>query len=94
MANTIENITIPAGTPVNLYTAPAVLAAGIVAGDKISVQNLGAVPLKLFSGASSPTGVSGYRQCAPGDVWANQDGDTGAWVTATQDVQVNVAKAG
>jgi hypothetical protein len=92
MANTINNITIPANTPVNLYAAPAVLAAGITAGDQISVQNLGSVPLKLFSGASAPTGASGYRQCGPGEVWTNQAGDTGAWVTSTQVVQVNVAK--
>lgn len=92
MANTIDNVTIPAGIPVNLYTVPAVLAAGIVAGDKISVQNLGAVPLKLFSGPSAPTAASGYRQCPPGDVWVNQAGDAGAWVTATQQLQVNVAK--
>lgn len=92
MANTIDNVTIPAGIPVNLYTVPDVLAAGIVAGDKISVQNLGAVPLKLFSGPSAPTAASGYRQCQPGDVWVNHAGDAGAWVTATQQLQVNVAK--
>lgn len=93
MANTIDNINIPANTPVNLYADPKVVAAGIVAGDKISVQNLGPVPLKLFSGSSAPLATSGYRQCAPGDVWANQAGDTGAWITATQAIQVNVAKA-
>lgn len=92
MANTIENVTIPAGVPVNLYTVPAVLAAGIVAGEKISVQNLGAVPLKLFAGPSAPNAASGYRQCQPGDVWINHTGDAGAWVSATQQLQVNVAK--
>lgn len=92
MANTIDNVTIPAGTPVNLYADPKVIAAGIVAGDKISVQNLGAVPLKLFAGPSAPTAASGYRQCDPGDVWVNQTGDAGAWVSSAQQLQVNVAK--
>ncbi len=53
MKSTISNIILPANTWVNIYLAPAIVAAGIVVGDRLSfVKIKGSVDLNF--GATKP----------------------------------------
>ncbi len=81
MADTLDNIDLPANTWVNLYAHPVLVAAGIAVGTQISVQNLGGgASIQVHAGANEPASTDGYRVIAIGQVWQNDSGDTGAWV--------------
>lgn len=80
MADTLQNITLPADTWVNIYTHPVVVAAGITVGTQISAQNIGQTSVRVHAGADAPTGTDGYRTISIDDVFANAAGDTGAWM--------------
>ena len=80
MADTLQNISIPHGVWLNVYTHPIITAAGISVGDQISTQNLGDNSVLTHAGATAPTSADGYRAIKTLDVWANDAGDTGAWV--------------
>ena len=80
MADTLDNIDLPANTWVNLYAHPVLVAAGIAVGTQISAQNLGSNRVLVHAGATEPTSTSGFRAIKPDSVWQNDSGDTGAWM--------------
>ena len=80
MADTLENIALPSGVWYDLYTDPVLIAAGIVVGTRIVVDNLGTDYLQLHAGADSPGDAGGFTKVAPGSEAINEDGDLGAWV--------------
>lgn len=79
MADTLQNIPLPASTWVNLYLSAPVAGAGIVVGDRLSLQNIGESVIRVNSGATQPTSSSGFREISPGEIWSNEAGDSGAW---------------
>lgn len=79
MADTLENIVLPANTWVNIYLHPTIVAAGITVGEQISSQNIGSTSIRLFAGATAPTTSDGYRTSEQNEIWVNDSGDAGAW---------------
>lgn len=89
MPDTLNNITLPAGVPVDLYAA-----SGIAVGTRIKCQNLSSLVVRLYSGASSPDKVDGYTALPSFVTAQNADGDAGAWATSVGgDAVVNVGVA-
>jgi hypothetical protein len=75
MANTIPDVILPAGTPVDLYAATS-----ISVGVKIDVQNNSGPDVRLYAGATSPTtSSSGSTLLKTGVSAQNETGDAGAW---------------
>lgn len=79
MADTLPNITIPANTWVNLYTA-----SGIAVGTQIRVKLIGGGEVKLVAKATQPTNLSAYDVLVSRAVpVTNRSGDSGAWAYST-----------
>lgn len=81
MADTLQNIKLPANTWVNLYAA-----SGILVGTQITVKNLSTVGVKLNAQAGTPTQADAesnengsYAPLNSFDSSINDSGDTGAW---------------
>ena len=93
MADTLPNVFLKAGVPVDLYNA-----TGIVAGTQISVMNTGEVlentapelVVRLQTKATVPVKGDGLWPMYLGQVFTNETGDSGAWATAITDCSVNV----
>lgn len=83
MADTLQDITLPADTWVNIYAHPIIVAAGISVGDLISAQNTGQTRIMVHAGATMPTSTSGERIIRPDVVWSNDAGDAGAWMMSS-----------
>lgn len=81
MADTLQNIKLPANTWVDLYAA-----SGIIVGTQIVVKNLSTVGVKLNAQALTPTQTDAntdetgsYSPLGSFDSSVNDSGDTGAW---------------
>ena len=77
MAETTQNIPLPAGQWVDLYAA-----SGVVPGTAISVANIGAADVYVtVSAAEPPIGYDAYNVInrANGVLYRNTAGDPGAW---------------
>lgn len=86
MADTIPNIPLPAGTPVDLYAA-----SGVTQGVKINVQNLGRDEIRLTTKATAPDPADGFLLLSRGSQASNEVGDSGAWAVSLRvDGSVNV----
>lgn len=92
MADTLQNIKIPANTWVNLYAA-----SGLTVGAKITVKNLSTITVKLKTKATSPSAVDAESSAAGSYVpllsflsSSNETGDSGAWAYCQADGLVNV----
>ena len=87
MADTLQNVPLPAGTWVDLYDA-----TGITVGVKLAVQNLGSNTIQLAVKATEPLATDGFNELVPGnDQYQNQDSDSGAWAKSlVNDNIVNV----
>ena len=90
MADTISNVTLPAGVWVNLY-----LATGLDVGTQIQIQNLGNVNVLLHTGANQPTSTSGYNVLKPESlVFVSEPSPSGSWAQAQRSTGlVNVGRA-
>lgn len=77
MPDTLNNINLPAGVPVDLYAE-----SGIAVGARIRCQNLSSVNVRLFTGALPPDKDSGSVLLEGGSSAVNAAGDAGAWATA------------
>ena len=88
MADTLDNINLPANTWVDLYAA-----AGINPGTQLGVQNLGAVGIRLATSPTQPTG-DGFQRLASDKYTTNKAGSSGAWAfSPVIDGVVNVGVA-
>lgn len=92
MADTIQNIKLPANTWVDLYTE-----SGLTVGTQITVKNLSVIPLKLHTSASQPdavtaqtSGLGAYTPVMSYECATNDSGDSGAWAYSHFDGLVNV----
>lgn len=85
MPDTLPNISVPAGTWVNLYAA-----SGIAVGTKIAVQNLTQNEVRITTRATTPPDSTGYTSLLMGMVGTNQAGDSGAWAMSPIGSSVNV----
>jgi hypothetical protein len=93
MANTIPNIKVLPNTVTNIYTDAGVVAAGVVAGDKINIALLGQGNAMLYSGPTAPAKIdhdSGYRDLTPYEEMSNDTGDTGAFIYSLLGCTINV----
>jgi hypothetical protein len=93
MANTIPNLVILPDTITNIYTDAGVVAAGIVAGDKINIALLGQGIAKLYSGPTPPAKIdnsTGYRDLISNEEMSNDTGDTGAFIYSLLGCTINV----
>ena len=93
MANTIPNIIIQPNTITNLYTEPAIVAAGIVVGDKLNAAMLGQGSAQLYAGPTPPSVIdnsTGYRDLDSGDELSNEAGDTGAFIFSLLGCIINI----
>lgn len=88
MANTLNNIPLPAGTWVDLYASSA-----IAVGTKIRVQNLTPSYVRLCTKATAPTSTDGFNALMFGEFNVNQAADSGAWAMSTSGGSVNVSIA-
>ena len=90
MADTLNNIPLPADTWVDLYAA-----SGITVGLPMVSQNLGGTTIRLTAKATSPLITDGYNELAPGnDVFSNENADSGAWAfSPVIDSLINVKEA-
>lgn len=80
MADTLDNIDIPANTWIDLYANSIIIAGGILVGDQLLIQNIGSADVLINAGAVMPTSTSGYKEIPPSAQAINETGDTGAWV--------------
>lgn len=86
MSDTLANVTLPAGTPVDLYDA-----TGLTVGEQICVQNNSTGDVRVYSGATSPDiATAGSVLLRPGITAKNDAGDAGAWAWSTITTTVNV----
>lgn len=81
MADTLQNIKLPANTWVDLYAA-----SGIIVGTQIVVKNLSIVGVKLNAQATTPTQTDAntdetgsYSPLGSFGSASNDVGDSGAW---------------
>jgi hypothetical protein len=86
MANTLNNVILPAMTWVDLYAA-----TGLTVGAKISVQNLTTGDVRVVSKATMPTSADGFNYIRPQMSAVNQAGDSGAWAFCMNGGGVNVS---
>jgi hypothetical protein len=75
MADTLQNVTLPEGSWVDIYSA-----SGILAGSQIIVQNIGRDEVRLVTKATEPNDSDGFKILFRGLEAINQSGDSGAWV--------------
>ena len=92
MADTLQNIKLPANTWVDLYDA-----TGIDVGTQIVLQNLSSVHVKLHTSATQPSDVDAesnelgsFNRIGSYGSIVNDSGDSGAWAYAHSDGLVNV----
>ena len=92
MKSTISNIILPANTWINIYLAPAIVAAGIVVGDRLSfVKIKGSVDLNF--GATKPEQDAGFTPLQEGFDISNSLGSLGAWaISRNNDGLINVSE--
>lgn len=94
MANTLDNITLLANTPTEIYAHSTVTSAGISSGTQLLIQNVGDNELKLHSGTSAPTINSGFKVLPRKAEAVNESGDTKLWITSEKhEGLVNVSVA-
>ena len=74
MADTLDNVRLPAGKWVDLYDA-----TGITVGVQITAQNIGATDVLMHTGATAPSGSDGFNRIVPGSTFANKVSSTGEW---------------
>lgn len=78
MADTLENVTLPFGQWVNLYTA-----TGLTVGTQIQIQNIGSVDVLLHTGATQPAADAGYNVIKPASLtFVSETSPSGAWAFA------------
>ncbi len=88
MADTLNNVQLPAGVWVDLYDA-----TGIAVGTQINAKNEGTSSVMLVAIATEPQDLSpdGFRTYNPGDEAINDSGDSGAWaLSKTRDGLLNI----
>ena len=92
MADTLNNIVLPAGTWVDLYAA-----SSISAGTQIVIENLTTLPVKYHAGATVPANAENdnetgsFQRITAYDEKVNDSGDAGAWAySSVADGLVNV----
>lgn len=90
MADTISNVTLPAGVWVNLY-----LATGLDVGTQIQIQNIGNTSVFLHTGANQPTSSSGFNIIRPESlVFVSEPSPSGSWAQSQRNTGlVNVGEA-
>ena len=97
MADTRPNIVVPASTPINIYAATGSHPQGpITVGTRITVQMIGDAYGKLYAGAAltgEPDNETGFRPIGGDEEWANDEGDSGAWIWSRQGCIINVEVA-
>ena len=77
MVDTLNNIKIAAGTPVDIYAA-----SGISVGRRLILQNIGVCDVELLSQSATPTrqDFTDSKQIVRRSEWViNDSGDVGAW---------------
>lgn len=77
---TIKNIKLIENEPLDIYLDTGVIAAGIVPGDRLLVQNVGSTNLYFSSNVLKPTPADGFVRVPPSVEAANETGDLNAWV--------------
>lgn len=95
MADTIPNIVVPAGTVVDIYANAWVIAAGVVAGDQITVRMIGDGEGKLYAGASltsEPDDADGFMPIYSGNIITNDEGDLGAFIWSLAGCTIAIIK--
>jgi hypothetical protein len=86
MPDTLQNIPLPKGVWVDLYSESAVTV-----GVKISAQSLSTGDIYLSTKATQPTDEDSYRLLERGEAATNETGDSGAWaISVAIDGKVNV----
>lgn len=90
MADTINNVRLPADTWVNLYES-----SGIDVGKQVQVQNVSQTRVRLHTGATAPTETSGFNIIPPNSApYLNQETSSGEWaLSEIADGFVNVGEA-
>ena len=93
MADTSNNIPLPASTWVDLYAA-----TGITVGTQLLVQNQSTQSCKIYAGATPPADLTvntaAFKTLPGWQEAKNTDGDTGAWaISLAGDGLINVAIA-
>lgn len=88
MATSLEPITIPARTWVNLYAA-----TGITVGVQIIIQNTGGRDAKLSESAAEPTSTTGFNSIPPYRYLTNTASSVGAWAFSTSGTLLQVEEA-
>ncbi len=92
MKNTISNIILPADTWVNIYLAPAIVAAGISIGDRLSFTNIEGT-INLNFSANKPGQDAGFTPLEKGFEISNSLGSLGAWaISRGADGLINVGE--
>jgi len=92
MKNTISNIILPADTWVNIYLAPAIVAAGISIGDRLAFTNIEGT-INLNFSANKPGQGAGFTPLEKGFEISNSLGSLGAWaISRGADGLINVGE--
>lgn len=74
MADTLNNVVLPANTWVDLYSE-----TGITVGVKILLQNLGSTNIRIATKTTAPLAADGFKRVNPNQQATNETGDSGAW---------------
>jgi len=78
MADTLNNIVIPNNEWINLNTA-----SGIGLTVQLKIQNIGVVPILLYTGASAPVDELAFNVLSPSNFFfINELPTTGEWARA------------
>ena len=90
MADTLPNISLPAGQWVDLYDE-----SGIAVGTQITTQNVGQTRIQVHTGASAPTEPAGFNVLLPdGSTYTNQASSNGEWaISMVADGLINVGES-
>ena len=93
MADTINNVELPANTWVDIYADSAVSGAGLTVGTAIRAQVVSGGPIRLVTKATKPNTADGFNTLKPSnDTWENDAGDSGAWAYSPNvNSEINVA---
>lgn len=83
-------IKLPAGVPVNLYTAPS---PAIAIGRELLVESLANDAVRLFVTASAPTGSDAYALLHPGQRLVSGYGHAGLWALSIDETFIGVRDA-
>lgn len=80
MADTLNNIVLPAGVWTDLYAA-----SGVTVGTQIVIENLTTLPIKHHAGATVPAnaekddGTGSFQRIMAYEEKVNDSGDAGSW---------------